>query len=98
MEAAMNLSIGSSQWPASPQLYPSSNSDIDDFALFIPNISLPEAKEVHTKGHISIYCEADKLNYYLSNGYLFVYSINTIPKQSDIINSSKRYYKLIKPF
>ena len=76
-----------SQWPSSPPISfsPDSNSNIDEFSLFIPNISLPTP--LKNFQFISIFCEKDEVDDFINRGYLFVYSINT---------QEKRYYKMIK--
>lgn len=88
--------INFSQWPSSPPIsFTSSNSEIDEFSLFIPNISLPTPlKNIQ---FISIFCEKEEVDDFISRGFLFVYSINA---QTDDTLSlepcEKRYYKMIK--
>ena len=89
--------INFSQWPSSPPIsFTSSNSDIiDEFSLFIPNISLPTPlKNIQ---FISIFCEKEEVDDFISRGFLFVYSINA--QTDDTLSfepGEKRYYKMIK--
>lgn len=96
--------INFSQWPSSPPIsFTSSNSDIiDEFSLFIPNISLPTPlKNIQ---FISIFCEKEEVDDFISRGFLFVYSINAhlvpVPEyRNDTLSfepGEKRYYKMIK--
>ena len=86
----MDFSISSSQtfsWPSSPPILASSSTnEIDEFSLFIPNISLTKNQ------YISIYCRENEVNDFIKRGFVFVYSINST--FSD--NEEKRYYKMIK--
>ena len=69
-----------SQWPSSPPIsFNSSKSEIDEFSLFIPNISLPDpGRETLNESpkFISIFCEKDEVDDFISRGFLLVYSIN----------------------
>ena len=100
-----------SQWPSSPPIsFTSSNSEIDEFSLFIPNISLPLTLEGNPNEKnqsskvISIFCEKDEVDDFIKKGFLFVYSINAqtdgfqAPAPDSLSNErcEKRYYKMIK--
>ena len=100
-----------SQWPSSPPIsFTSSNSEIDEFSLFIPNISLPPTlggnpnEKNQSSKVISIFCEKDEVDDFIKKGFLFVYSINAqtngfqAPAPDTLSNErcEKRYYKMIK--
>ena len=104
-----------SQWPSSPPIsFTSSNSEIDEFSLFIPNISLPDPGREplnESPKFISIFCEKDEVDDFISRGFLLVYSINAhlVPApeyRNDTLSrepgsqswrpGEKRYYKMIK--
>jgi hypothetical protein len=101
--------ICSSNWPSSPPIFASSSTnEIDEFSLFIPNISLNELNKNQSNQYISIYCRENEVNDFIKRGFIFVYSINSrfsnVDELTDFVHRSeamgpgpeKRYYKMIK--